>query len=161
MDIEEQYDKIYRYSYMHTHHQQTAEDITQETFLRFLNDHSYKERGKPLAYLYTIARNLCTDFYRKKKSVPFEWEGIEDENRGVPYFAAESQEDQIIQGLSLKRAVETLGKESRELIFLRYVNDLSVTDIGRILDISRFVVHRRLNTCLKQLKEQLGEEEFF
>ena len=35
-DLDEQYDKIYRYCYMKLRHQQTAEDITQETFLRFL-----------------------------------------------------------------------------------------------------------------------------
>lgn len=53
-DLEEQYDKIYRFCYMKTKHRQSAEDITQETFLRFLEDHTYKEMGKMLAYLYTI-----------------------------------------------------------------------------------------------------------
>ena len=37
MDLEEQYDKIYRYCYFKVRHCQTAEDITQETFLRFFN----------------------------------------------------------------------------------------------------------------------------
>ena len=36
MDLEERYDKLYRYCYMKTRHPQAAEDITQETFLRFL-----------------------------------------------------------------------------------------------------------------------------
>lgn len=37
MDLEEQYDKIYRYCYFKVHQRETAEDITQETFLRFLD----------------------------------------------------------------------------------------------------------------------------
>ncbi len=36
VDIEEQYDKIYRYCYFRLRSRQTAEDITQETFLRYL-----------------------------------------------------------------------------------------------------------------------------
>ena len=37
MDLEDKYDKIYRYCYFKVRHCQTAEDITQETFLRFFN----------------------------------------------------------------------------------------------------------------------------
>lgn len=65
MDLEEQYDKIYRYCYFKLRHQQKAEDITQETFLRFLENTAYREQGKRLQYLYTIARNLCMDEFRK------------------------------------------------------------------------------------------------
>lgn len=66
MDIEEQYNKIYRYCYMKTRDHHTSEDLTQETFLRFLENHSYREIGKQMAYLYVIARNLCNDYYRCK-----------------------------------------------------------------------------------------------
>ena len=44
MDLEEQYEKIYRYCYFRLRHQQMAEDITQETFLRFLESGNYCER---------------------------------------------------------------------------------------------------------------------
>lgn len=54
MDLEEQYDKIYRYCYFKLHHQQMAEDITQETFLRFWESNDYCERGQKLQYLYKI-----------------------------------------------------------------------------------------------------------
>lgn len=64
MDIEEQYNKIYRYCYMKTRDHHTSEDLTQETFLHFLENHSYREIGKQMAYLYVIARNLCNDYYR-------------------------------------------------------------------------------------------------
>lgn len=41
MDIEEQYNKVYRYCYMKTRDYHTSEDLTQETFLRFLENHSF------------------------------------------------------------------------------------------------------------------------
>lgn len=66
-DLEEQYNKIYRYCYMRLGHRQTAEDLTQETFLRFFADRRYQDMGRELAYLYTIARNQCIDYYRKQK----------------------------------------------------------------------------------------------
>ena len=68
MDYEAQYDKIYRYCYYKVNNAAVAEDITQETFLRFLENSTYKENGKELNYLYTIARNLCIDEYRKRVS---------------------------------------------------------------------------------------------
>lgn len=148
MDLEEQYDKIYRYCWMKVHHQQEAEDITQETFLRFLENHTYREMGKQLAWLYTIARNLCIDHYRKKEAV---LSGEEP--------AADSREEELISNLQLYQAVQELSEEDRELIFLRYVNELPAGDVAEILKISRFAVYRRLNKCLRQLRESLGEEE--
>lgn len=46
MNLEDDYDKIYRYCYMKVHHQQAAEDITQETFLCFLETNTYRDMGK-------------------------------------------------------------------------------------------------------------------
>lgn len=54
-DIEEQYDKIYRYCYFKTQNAALAEDLTQECFLKYISQNTYVERGKELAYLYTIA----------------------------------------------------------------------------------------------------------
>ena len=61
MDLEEQYDKIYRYCYFKIRQREIAEDITQETFLRFFERSDYISKGRSLQYLYTIARHLCID----------------------------------------------------------------------------------------------------
>ena len=80
MDIEEQYDKIFRFCYYRVHNTDTAPDLTQETFLRFMNS-SYEERGEQLRFLYTIARNLCIDESRKTKmeELPEDYSGEGDE----------------------------------------------------------------------------------
>lgn len=59
MDLKLQYEKLLRYCYHKTKSKDLAEDIVQETFLKFWQSHSYEDTGKELAYLYTIARNLC------------------------------------------------------------------------------------------------------
>lgn len=155
IDLEEQYDKIYRYCYMKTQHQQLAEDITQETFLRFLEDHTYREMGKKMAYLYTIARNLCMDSFRKRKTVPLNEEMVQNEKL-VQYDTTDS----IVQSIDLKEALGKLAPEEEELIFLRYVNELPIQQISSILGISRFAVYRRTRECLDKLKQMLGKEEW-
>ena len=66
MEIEEQYDKIFRFCYYRVHNREMAEDLTQETFLRFMNSH-YEERGEGIRYLYVIARNLCIEESKRRK----------------------------------------------------------------------------------------------
>lgn len=152
MDLEEQYDKIYRYCYFKLQHQQMAEDITQETFLRFLENGSYCERGKKIRYLYTIARNLCIDAYRRTQT-----ESLPDEDMAG---MGDAPEEEVLRNLAVKNALSQLEKEEQELLLLRYVQELSVSDICGILEISRFSVYRKTEKALKKLRELLGREDF-
>lgn len=70
MNLEEYYDDIYRYCFFRMQDHSLAEDLTQEAFLKFLETSTYHDRGKPLAFLYTIARNLCIDHIRHTKTRP-------------------------------------------------------------------------------------------
>ena len=58
MNLEDKYNKIYRYCYYRVRNKDVAEDLTQETFLRFFES-NYQEKGREMNYLYTIAKNLC------------------------------------------------------------------------------------------------------
>ncbi|MFQ8688296.1 MAG: RNA polymerase sigma factor [Blautia sp.] len=149
MDLEEQYDKIYRYCYFKLHHQQMAEDITQETFLRFLEDNAYYERGQKLRYLYTIAHNLCVDVYRRKQTEP-----LTDD------LLSEDKENEILTSIAIKEALLQLPKEEQEIVFLRYVNEVPVSEICNFLKVSRFFLYRKTKKALKQLQEILGKEDF-
>lgn len=156
MDLEEQYDKIYQYCYFKLQHKQSAQDITQETFLRFYRQNLNLDNGKELPYLYTIAKNLCVDEFRRKSVVSIEASEIEDMEVKTVY----DQSEKWIDGLALKSAIEKLPQEEQELLFLRYVNELSVASICRLVGISRFAVYRRISRSLKQLKEELKEGFF-
>lgn len=144
--IEEQYDKIYRYCYYKIQHREIAEDITQETFLRFFESAKYQETGKELQYLYTIARNLCIDEYRKHPTEPFDETIIDNVN-----------EDKIVEQVSIRIALSELEENDRELLLLRYANDVPVVVICKLLDISRFAAYRRIVRATKKLKEKLGK----
>ena len=147
MDYEAQYDKIYRYCYFKLQNQTVAEDVTQETFLRFLESSTYKEQGRELNYLYTIARNLCIDESRKRVLEELPEEVSED-----------GPEARVIESVVMKQAMEKLTTEERELALLRYVNEVPVKVICELRECSRFAVNRQLKQVLKKLRENLQEK---
>lgn len=147
MDYEAQYDKIYRYCYFKVNNATVAEDITQETFLRFLENGTYQEHGKGLNYLYTIARNLCIDEYRRRVT-----EELPEE------LAEAGPEERLIEGLDMKQALLRLTPMERELVLLRFVNEVPVKVICELQECSRFALNRRMKQILKKLRGYLAED---
>lgn len=152
-DIEEQYDKIYRYCYFKLGNPQLAEDITQETFLRSLENERFCLGGRPLAFLYTVARNLCIDEYRKRKHWQLSEESLEQESFG--HFM--EQEEQLLNSMELRRALLELTGRERELVLLRYVNDVPVTELADMMGVSRFTVYRESRKILKKLERRISD----
>ena len=143
MDIESYYDKIYRYIYFKVNNKTLAEDLTQETFLRFLRS----DCNEPERYLYTIAGNLCIDEYRRIKPVYTEDEDITQVEEGF--------EEEILEKQLWINALNNLSDEDREMIILRFVNDEPIGEIAKLYGISRFALTRRLNKAKTLLKDGL------
>ena len=154
IDVEEQYDKIYRYCYFKLNNRQVAEDITQETFLRYFQRYDYVAGGGALKCLYTIARNLCIDEYRRRTRERTAEYACEDFIRGND-VCSDIQEEQIITKYTVQDALAELQEDEQELLLLRYVNEVPVSAIGQMLGISRFAVHRRLAAVQKKFKDIL------
>lgn len=146
MNLSEQYDKLLRYCYMKTKDRYMAEDIVQESFLRFWQNKSYKDTGKEMAYLYTIARNLCMDEFRKNRAL-----NIEDYT-GLSSIS-DSEIEGITDGIAIESALGELSDELREIIVMRYVSEMSAADIGKVIGMSRFSVNRRLKEGLAILRK--------
>lgn len=142
-DLKDQYEKIFRYCFFKVHDRSAAEDLTQETFLRFLESSNYKDMNKKLRYLYTIAGNLCADHFRKKTSDELT-ENIPDDN---------DYEDCILTNVALGNAIKALPQDDRELVVLRYINDVPVGVLAEIYGISRFKMGRRIKRILDELKK--------
>ncbi len=147
--MEEHYDKIYRYCYYKVRNSLLAEDLTQETFLRYFARSPHLGRGKRLAYLYTIARHLCIDSFRKVQP-----ELLTEDIPATDCF------EQTDLHLALREALQLLPPQEQELLLLRYANQLAVGEIAAILGISRFAVYRRTHSALTTLKNTLREEDF-
>ena len=157
MDIEQQYDKLLRYCYMKLRDRALAEDLTQETFIKFFESKDYHSIGKEMAYLYTIARNLCIDYFRKQKD-----ELIED----LPTKIQEMPEsrdkvEDIVDRISIEQALDSLTADEREAVVLRFSGELSVEDIAKTMGISRFAVRRRISSALEKLRKEMERNEEF
>lgn len=142
IDIEEQYDKIYRYCYYRLRDRERAEDVTQETFLRWFASDTCRDKNQLLRYLYTVARNLCIDEYRRPVTQP------------LPEDLPEQERDPLTS-LVLRAELDKLAPEDRELVLLRYVNEVPMAVLGQLYGLSRFALRRRLNGILKTLREAL------
>lgn len=155
MDIEEQYDKLLRYCTMKLHNAVLAEDITQETFVRFFESRGYQPMGREMAYLYTIARNLCFDQFRKQREMPLE---------DLPPQAEEclltgDHAPGIVDRISIEEALEKLEDEAREAVMLRYGAQLSMMEITEVMGLSRFAVRRRISEAMNMLRKELADHE--
>ncbi len=142
IDIEEQYEKIYRYCYYRLHDREQAEDVTQETFLRWFASDTYRDKNQLLHYLYTVARNLCIDEHRHPAYLPIS-EDVPDRDADPLLFIA------------LRSELDRLSPEDRELILLRCVNGEPMAVLCRLYGVSRFVLRRRLNGILSTLRAAL------
>ena len=143
MDIEEYYDKIYRYCYYKVGNKTLAEDLTQETFLKFINSAC----TQPEHYLYTIARNLCIDEFRKKKFSSLEDEETEPSEDGF--------EKSVVERELVANALARLSDEDRELMILRFVNDEPLSEICKVTGLSRFALYRKINAAKAELVKYL------
>lgn len=149
--IRENYADIFRYCFWRTKQRSDAEDLTQETFLCFINSLShYSDRGKPKALLYTIARNLCINWHKRMKPLPLSDETLENIS-----FVEADKEVEIANRLTLHKYMNQLPKDQQEILLLRYYLELQVNEIAKTLGISRFAVMYRLRTAMKNLRQDI------
>lgn len=147
--ITDNYGAIYRYCYYHLNQRQTAEDITQEVFLKFLNNlDSYKDYGKIKNYLYVIAGNLIKNYFKKPKEIcGGEFETQEKEGPDVT--------DNILDKVMLMDALAALEKTEKDLVILRYYQDLRIKDISKIVGMPASTVRYKLKHAEKRLREKM------
>ncbi len=143
--------QIYRFFFARTNHRETAQDLTQEVFLKVVrNIQSYAaEQGDFTPWFWRIAHNALIDFFRQKKSGYLEELDQEGENIADP-------SDRTVVNAELREvmnAVRTLPAEEQELFQLHFLADLSYTDIARITGKSeanlRVIIHRLKKKIIK------------
>ncbi len=149
MALADQYNKIYTFCYFKVKHKEVAEDITQETFLRYLQFYSGLDNSKQLAFLYTIAKNGCMDYFRRNKH---------PEPLTEDLIAPLPDTD---TALAVGQAIAQLSEAEQELVLLRYANELSLGEIATYLGISRFALYRRMSALETKLKTLLPKEDFY
>ena len=145
-------DAIYRHCYFRVYNKDLAQDLTQETFIKTWK---YIAEGKEIknikAFLYRVAVNLIIDHSRKKTALVFD--DIKEKEVSMRLYSMEGQMMRGLQAQEVIKIMEDLQEKYRQVITLRYLNDLSPAEIAGVLDISPNAVSVRLNYAIKKLKK--------
>jgi len=133
----------------------TAEDLTQDVFLRVLNSlDRYQESGRLDAYLLRIARNLWIDSRRRHRPVAVgdAVQDTPDELQPGPVAAAEERD----RARLLRQALAQCEPETRELLELAVLQRLPYAEVGVILGVPVGTVKSRVHYALKRLKDRIS-----
>ena len=153
-------DAIFRFCLLRTSDRETALDFTQDTFMRFWNSLVLEKDIKNYrTFLFTIARNIVIDFYRKKKSFSLEkmLENAEAQGRGpssLQLIASENVET-TVEAEYLVRKIRELPEPYSNAVYLRCVEELKPREISEILGESANVISVRISRGLEQLRTLL------
>lgn len=146
----------FSFGYYHLKNRADAEDFVQEVFYRvFLYLKRFDEKRKFFSWLYAIEENVLRAFFKKKKERQVEVEESFAENV-VFYDEKLSTEDKI----ALFKAIESLSEVEKNLVFLRYNEDLSIKDIAEALNLTEENVKVRLFRVKKKLLNLLKEDMY-
>lgn len=144
--INRYYTSILRYCRWHCASLETAEDLTQETFLKlFRGLAGYNEKKKFKSYLYTIANHLCIDENRKTQFQSLkEEETIADERNVITQIEDREEISYLLQCLS---------PDQREAIILRFGEQLSFMEMSRVMGCNMRTAQSRVRNALKVMRK--------
>ena len=150
-------DHIYRFIRYKVSDDLIAEDLTEETFIKTwtILPKIYKKNRNIdnfRAWLYHTAKNLVIDYYRKKKPVENIENTLEAENLGPEEIMEQQHLSQ-----ELTKAIAKLEPNYKEIIILRFVNQLTHEEVASILEISENNSRIMQYRALKKMKEILSK----
>lgn len=150
-------DAIFRHCYFRVFSKARAEELMQEAFMKTWQ---YLESGREVrnirAFLYRVANNLIIDEARKKKEESLdrlleESEGAEPESGDNERMERQAAAREVLE------IIKELNAEDREVLIMRYVDDLEPREIAAVLGMSPNAVSVRIHRATQSLKKRLGE----
>ena len=158
--LERYQNRVYRYLLRMVREPATAEDLFQQTWLRVVEKiRSYNPQRSFEAWLFSVARNLAIDHLRKYKPESLDEPTATGETRAEKVAAdgPTAQEAVIVRERS-SRLAETLGELPviyREVLSLRFEEEMKLEEIAEVLGTPLSTVKTRLRRSLEQMRERL------
>ena len=153
-------DRLVRSAYLLCGDATEAQDLVQETFLQALkSEHRYRGDSAAYTWLYGILRNLCYRHFRKQKRLVFE-EDLVLREISQPDGVDRSDRDFCVSKLT--EALQRLSPEHREVVVLRYYENLKIEEIAAQTGVSKGTVKSRLHYAVRCLAQYIpGELNLF
>ena len=147
-----------RTAYLVTRDREAIQDIMQEALIQIWRDlRSYRPYGSFRAWMLKITLNKARKHYRKKRvpTVPLETAIEVSGNAERPEETVEREE----QTHRLRQALDLLTTDHREVLILRYYNELTVPEIAKVLGCREGTIKSRLSRAHRRLEQALFELE--
>jgi len=145
--IRRYYDEVYYFCCYKTGDAEASYDCTQETFLKVTRSiHRYAEKNKFKGWLFSIARNVCHDFFRARPREVPDMETLLQVPQTENAIAASEN------ALDIREALKLLSEEQREVVVLRFYCDFKVREIAKIVGIPLPTAKSRLKRGIARLK---------
>ena len=147
-----------RTAYLVTRDREAIQDIMQEALIQIWRDlHSYRPYGSFKGWMLKITLNKARKHYRKKRveTVPLETATEVSGNAERPEEIVEREE----QTHRLRQALDLLTTDHREVLILRYYNELTVPEIAKVLGCREGTIKSRLSRAHRRLKQGLSRFE--
>ena len=141
-----------------------AEDIFQDTFIKVidtLRSGKYKEEGKFLPWVMRITYNLCIDHFRRQKRTPTITNSDGYDIFNVLKFSDGSAEDDMIRDQTrnkVRKLIDQLPAEQREVVILRHYSELSFKEIAELTNVSINTALGRMRYALINMRKMIAEK---
>ena len=152
-DLMENYNElvnqIFRFIYLKTSSKEIAEDLTQDCFLSTVKYLKDKEVRNIKAFLFRTARNKVIDYYRIKNRIIYSDELVlaNEKISSRDDIAIKQDARMIIEKLNL------LGEEDKEILMMRYIEDMNIKEIAEALGKNEVVVRVRIFRAMQKFKK--------
>lgn len=147
-------DRLFRYSYFRTNNREVATDIVQDIFMKVWK---YIASGKDIeheeAFLYRIAKNSVIDFFKKRKSISLDFL----EEKGFDMAAADDTLRETEKNADLEyltELIDTLDEDQKQLLLLRYGEEMSLEDIALLYEKTPNAIAVRIHRIISKLQER-------
>ena len=149
-------DRILRFLLLKVSDRQEAQDLFQETFVRAWRglDGFRLENSNFSAWLYKIASNCATDYYRRKGAKPDPLELDETMEIHASYSdPLPGKLDKELEMDKVKKAFELLPPQYKEVLELRYIQDLTISETAEVLKKTGLAVRMLQHHALNKLRQ--------
>ena len=163
--VERYKDKIFTSIYLLVKDKYLAEDIFQEVFIKIidtLRNGRYTDEGKFLPWALRIAHNMCVDHFRKVKRSPSIKTSDDHDIFEVLNFSEAGADQKIMANQShdkIRRMVDLLPEDQREVIILRDYADKSFKEIAELTNCSINTALGRMRYGLINLRKMMTEKQ--
>lgn len=157
--------RIFGFIYSKIRNRDVANDIFQDTTIKAINvlkSTSYNEEDKFLPWVMRIANNLIMDHFRKIKRIPLCKETEDFSVFSVLPDNSSTIENQLIASqieIDLRRIIQELPEDQKEIVMMRMYQDLSYKEISEITGISINTALGRMRYALLNLRKVIDKHQ--